>query len=276
MAASDALHVTVRGAGGHGSSPQRTRDPISALAEIVSGAAGDGDPPLRRLRPRRAHRRGASRAGPNATSSRTPRPARRPSGRSRPPRATGSASSPRRCAGRSRPPHGLRGRGRLLRRVPADGQRAPSTRRSSRTPSPRSSAPSGSGRWPTRSPAPRTSPACSKRCPAPPRSSGPRSGTPHRGRAPLNHSPRARLRRRGAARRRPAARRARGPRAGPDDSSTAGLTMRPSVPRDPDLLRRAAPDHRRPAHRAPARFVNRPALWFGLPSIMVWMGVWCC
>ena len=37
MAASDALHVTVRGAGGHGSSPHRTRDPISALAEIVSG-----------------------------------------------------------------------------------------------------------------------------------------------------------------------------------------------------------------------------------------------
>ena len=37
MAASDALHVTVHGAGGHGSSPHRTRDPISALAEVVSG-----------------------------------------------------------------------------------------------------------------------------------------------------------------------------------------------------------------------------------------------
>jgi amidohydrolase len=37
MAASDAVSVTVRGSGGHGSSPHRTRDPISALAEIVSG-----------------------------------------------------------------------------------------------------------------------------------------------------------------------------------------------------------------------------------------------
>lgn len=37
MAASDALFVTVRGAGGHGSVPHRARDPISAAAEIVSG-----------------------------------------------------------------------------------------------------------------------------------------------------------------------------------------------------------------------------------------------
>ena len=36
MAAADTLHVTVVGAGGHGSSPHRARDPISVAAEIVT------------------------------------------------------------------------------------------------------------------------------------------------------------------------------------------------------------------------------------------------
>ncbi|WP_285596241.1 M20 family metallopeptidase [Actinomycetospora sp. NBRC 106378] len=37
MAARATVGVTVHGAGGHGSSPFRTRDPISALAEVISG-----------------------------------------------------------------------------------------------------------------------------------------------------------------------------------------------------------------------------------------------
>jgi hippurate hydrolase len=36
MAASDALHVTVLGAGGHGSAPHRARDPITVAAEMVT------------------------------------------------------------------------------------------------------------------------------------------------------------------------------------------------------------------------------------------------
>jgi amidohydrolase len=36
MAASDGLHVTVRGSGGHGSAPHLARDPVSAAAEIVT------------------------------------------------------------------------------------------------------------------------------------------------------------------------------------------------------------------------------------------------
>jgi amidohydrolase len=36
MAAADTLHVSVVGAGGHGSSPHRARDPISVAAEIVT------------------------------------------------------------------------------------------------------------------------------------------------------------------------------------------------------------------------------------------------
>jgi hippurate hydrolase len=36
MAASDGLHVTVRGSGGHGSMPHLARDPISVAAEIVT------------------------------------------------------------------------------------------------------------------------------------------------------------------------------------------------------------------------------------------------
>jgi amidohydrolase len=35
MAASDRLHVTVRGAGGHGSTPHLTKDPISVAAQLV-------------------------------------------------------------------------------------------------------------------------------------------------------------------------------------------------------------------------------------------------
>lgn len=35
MAASDGLHVTVRGAGGHGSAPHNARDPIAVAAQIV-------------------------------------------------------------------------------------------------------------------------------------------------------------------------------------------------------------------------------------------------
>ncbi|MGH8862208.1 MAG: M20 metallopeptidase family protein [Jatrophihabitantaceae bacterium] len=35
MAASDRLHVTVRGSGGHGSTPHTTRDPISVAAQLV-------------------------------------------------------------------------------------------------------------------------------------------------------------------------------------------------------------------------------------------------
>jgi amidohydrolase len=35
MAAADVLHVTVRGAGGHGSSPHRAKDPIPAACEMV-------------------------------------------------------------------------------------------------------------------------------------------------------------------------------------------------------------------------------------------------
>lgn len=37
MAASNELHVTVRGAGGHGSAPHRSKDPIPAAAEMVTG-----------------------------------------------------------------------------------------------------------------------------------------------------------------------------------------------------------------------------------------------
>lgn len=36
LAASDELHVTVRGAGGHGSSPQNARDPVTAVTEMVT------------------------------------------------------------------------------------------------------------------------------------------------------------------------------------------------------------------------------------------------
>lgn len=36
MAASDALMVTVRGTGGHGSAPHRSRDPVTAAAEMVT------------------------------------------------------------------------------------------------------------------------------------------------------------------------------------------------------------------------------------------------
>lgn len=36
MAASDALHVTVRGSGGHGSAPHQARDPIPATCEMVT------------------------------------------------------------------------------------------------------------------------------------------------------------------------------------------------------------------------------------------------
>lgn len=37
MAASDGLHVKVRGSGGHGSTPQLARDPITAAAEMITG-----------------------------------------------------------------------------------------------------------------------------------------------------------------------------------------------------------------------------------------------
>ena len=37
MAASNELHVTVHGAGGHGSAPHRSKDPIPAAAEMVTG-----------------------------------------------------------------------------------------------------------------------------------------------------------------------------------------------------------------------------------------------
>lgn len=37
MAASDGLHVTVRGSGGHGSTPQLARDPVTAAAEMITG-----------------------------------------------------------------------------------------------------------------------------------------------------------------------------------------------------------------------------------------------
>jgi amidohydrolase len=37
MAASNELHVTVKGAGGHGSAPHRSKDPIPAAAEMVTG-----------------------------------------------------------------------------------------------------------------------------------------------------------------------------------------------------------------------------------------------
>ncbi len=36
MAASDELHVTVHGAGGHGSAPHRAQDPVPAVAEVVT------------------------------------------------------------------------------------------------------------------------------------------------------------------------------------------------------------------------------------------------
>jgi hippurate hydrolase len=36
MAASDGLHVTVRGSGGHGSAPHRAKDPITTAAEMVT------------------------------------------------------------------------------------------------------------------------------------------------------------------------------------------------------------------------------------------------
>jgi hippurate hydrolase len=36
MAASDGLHVTVRGEGGHGSAPHRAKDPVTAAAEMVT------------------------------------------------------------------------------------------------------------------------------------------------------------------------------------------------------------------------------------------------
>lgn len=36
MAASDGLHVTVRGAGGHGSAPHRAKDPVPAACEMVT------------------------------------------------------------------------------------------------------------------------------------------------------------------------------------------------------------------------------------------------
>ncbi|MEU0369304.1 M20 family metallopeptidase [Streptomyces sp. NPDC006283] len=36
LAASDSLYVTVRGAGGHGSSPHRAKDPVPALCEMVT------------------------------------------------------------------------------------------------------------------------------------------------------------------------------------------------------------------------------------------------
>jgi hippurate hydrolase len=35
LSASDELHVTVRGAGGHGSTPHRAKDPVTAVAEMV-------------------------------------------------------------------------------------------------------------------------------------------------------------------------------------------------------------------------------------------------
>ncbi|QIS18304.1 M20 metallopeptidase family protein [Nocardia terpenica] len=37
LAASDRLDVTVRGAGGHGASPHRAKDPVPALAEMITG-----------------------------------------------------------------------------------------------------------------------------------------------------------------------------------------------------------------------------------------------
>jgi hippurate hydrolase len=37
MAASNELHVTVRGAGGHGSAPHRAKDPVPVAAEMVTG-----------------------------------------------------------------------------------------------------------------------------------------------------------------------------------------------------------------------------------------------
>ncbi|MBU3065008.1 amidohydrolase [Nocardia sp. NEAU-G5] len=37
LAASDRLIVTVRGAGGHGSAPQRAKDPVPAMAEMITG-----------------------------------------------------------------------------------------------------------------------------------------------------------------------------------------------------------------------------------------------
>lgn len=37
MAASNELHVTVHGAGGHGSAPHRSKDPVPAAAEMVTG-----------------------------------------------------------------------------------------------------------------------------------------------------------------------------------------------------------------------------------------------
>ncbi len=36
LSASDALHVTVRGAGGHGSTPHKAKDPVTAVSEMVT------------------------------------------------------------------------------------------------------------------------------------------------------------------------------------------------------------------------------------------------
>ena len=35
MAAADEVHVTIRGAGGHGSAPHRTKDPVPVACEVV-------------------------------------------------------------------------------------------------------------------------------------------------------------------------------------------------------------------------------------------------
>ncbi len=191
MAASDGLHVTVRGAGGHGSSPHaHPRPDLGARGDRLR-AADDGDPPLRRLRPRGPH--GGAHRGRDQTQHHPghARPARRPS-------ASFSAAArdrirelaPRSCR-EIAAAHGCEAEVVYSDEYPLTVNDAEHAGVPARRPSPRSSVPSGYRPWPTRSPAPRTSPASSPRCPAPIAFLGAAVGDPAlRGRA--SHQPQSR------------------------------------------------------------------------------------
>lgn len=54
MAAADEVHVVVRGEGGHGSAPDRAKDPVPVACEIVLAYQERGHPPVQRVGPRGA------------------------------------------------------------------------------------------------------------------------------------------------------------------------------------------------------------------------------
>ena len=114
MAAADTLHVTVRGRGGHGSAAAPRRRPGPGRVRDRAGAADDGDPAVRRLRPGRADRRHVPRRHGRQRDPRRGAASSRRSGRSHRRPGRPCSSPPRGCARDIATAHGLTARAEFV------------------------------------------------------------------------------------------------------------------------------------------------------------------